>query len=182
MDDTSPQKEAIAEAFKKHFTYHGFKKTSVDDISAELHISKKTIYQYFSTKEGIFYYVVSRVARQYLRKMKAELAQIPSAKDRLAQLIRLVFAEARPWLKQNDAFEFRYKYEISELAFKDAYSELLKELLEQGIAAGEFSEVPVDLTVHLIQGMISESMRLVTANPDMMVEEHLVDAVLKLMK
>jgi AcrR family transcriptional regulator len=46
MDD-SPQKQAIAEAFKKHFQHFGFKKTSVDDISEELHISKKTIYQYF---------------------------------------------------------------------------------------------------------------------------------------
>lgn len=181
MDD-KVKKETIADAFKKHFTHFGFKKTSVDNITAELHISKKTIYQYFSTKEEIFYYVISRVARQYVLKMEAELAALPSAKDKLAQLIRLVFAEARPWLKANDAFEFRYKYEISELAFKDAYSELLKQLLDQGIAAREFSATPTDLTVRLIQGMIAESMRLVAANPDLAIEDHLVEAVLKLVR
>ena len=63
MED-SAQKQAIADAFKKHFQHFGFKKTSMDDISNELHVSKKTIYQYFSTKEEIFYYVVSQIAHQ----------------------------------------------------------------------------------------------------------------------
>lgn len=181
MED-SIQKEAIAESLKKHFSHFGFKKTSVDDISNELHISKKTIYQCLNTKEEIFYYVVSQVARQYMKGMERDLAQFPSAQEKLAQLIRMIFSEARKWLKEHDAFEFRYKYEISELAFKDAYSELLKQLLQQGMETGEFSHAPVDLTVRLIQGMFSESMRLVTANPDLEVEEHLIKAISKLVK
>ncbi len=180
--DESVQKEAIADSFQKHFNHFGFKKTSVDDISEELHISKKTIYQYFSTKEEIFYYVVSRVARQYLHRMEAELAALRSERKRLAQLIRLIFAEARKWLKGNDAFEFRYKYEIAELAFKDAYSELIRTILKEGMRAGEFAKAPLDLTVSLIQGMVSESMRLVSANPDLEVEEHLVQAILKVVR
>lgn len=180
--DESIQKEAIADSFQKHFTHFGFKKTSVDDISNELHISKKTIYQYFSTKEEIFYYVVSRIARQYLQSMEVDLAQFTSVRKQLPHLIRLIFAEAKKWLKGNDAFEFRYKYEIGELAFKDAYSALIRKILEQGMKKGEFAQAPLDLTVSLIQGMISESMRLVTANPDLDVEEHLIRAILKLMQ
>ena len=178
----SAQKQAIADAFKKHFQHFGFKKTSVDDISDELHISKKTIYQYFSTKEEIFYYVVSQIARQYLKGMETDLKQFPTWREKFAQLIHMIFNEARKWLKENDAFEFRYKYEIAELAFKDAYSELMKQLLQQGIEAGEFASAPVDLTVRMIQGMISESMRLVSANPDLAVEEHLSGAILKLLQ
>ena len=178
----SAQKQAIADAFKKHFQHFGFKKTSVDDISDELHISKKTIYQYFSTKEEIFYYVVSRIARQYLRGMGRDLVQFASCEEKLAQLVRLIFAEAKKWLKENDAFEFRYKYEIGELAFKDAYSELLQALVKQGVESGEFSQAPVEFTVRLIQGMISETIRLVTANPDLEVEDSLIEAILKLVK
>lgn len=180
--DESIQKEAIADTFQKHFNHFGFKKTSVDDISDELHISKKTIYQYFNTKEEIFYYVVSRVARQYLRSMEKDLAQFKSARKQLPHLIRLIFAEAKKWLKGNDAFEFKYKYEIGELAFKDAYSTLIRKILEQGMKKGEFAQAPLDLTVSLIQGMISESMRLVTANPELDVEEHLIRAILKLVQ
>ncbi|MGD9101586.1 MAG: TetR/AcrR family transcriptional regulator, partial [Anaerolineae bacterium] len=63
------KKEQIADAFQKHFNHFGYKKTSVGDIARELKISKKTIYQHFSTKEEIFYYVVSRIARQYRDRM-----------------------------------------------------------------------------------------------------------------
>ena len=181
MDD-NVQREAIADTFQRHFNHFGFKKTSVDDIAAELHISKKTIYQHFSTKEEIFYYVVSRIARQYLRRMERGLAQLATHGEKLSKLVRLIFAEAKKWLRENDAFEFRYKYEIGELAFKDAYSELLQTLVAQGMESGEFPRAPVELTVRLIQGMISESLRLVTASPDLEVEDHLVAAILKLLQ
>lgn len=178
----NPQKELIADHFQKHFNHFGFKKTSVDDISAEMHISKKTIYQYFSTKEEIFYYVVSRIARQYLRSMETKVAQYDSYAERLSALVHLIFTEAKKWLKDNDAFEFRYKYDIGELAFKDAYSELLQKLVQQGMQASEFSDAPAELTTRLVEGMISESMKLVSANPDLEVENHLVEGILKLLK
>ena len=69
----SSQKEEIATSFQKHFEHFGYKKTSVDDIARELKISKKTIYQHFNTKEEIFYYIVSRVARQYMNRMATDL-------------------------------------------------------------------------------------------------------------
>ena len=49
--NASDTRERIADVFKKHFTYFGFKKTSVDEVAKELKISKKTIYQFFSSKE-----------------------------------------------------------------------------------------------------------------------------------
>jgi AcrR family transcriptional regulator len=149
MDNNSPQKQAIADTFQKHFQHFGFKKTSVDDISNELHISKKTIYQYFSTKEEIFYYVVNQIARQYLKRMENDLAQSLTYREKLTQLIHMIFSEAKNWLKDNDAFEFRYKYEIAELAFKDAYSELMKQLLERGVEAGVHSACREGACVHL---------------------------------
>ena len=180
--NTNAQKEAIANTFQKHFNHYGFKKTSVDDISVELHISKKTIYQHFSTKEEIFYYVVSRIARQYLQRMEQDLAHYPAYRKKLTQLVRLIFAEAKKWLKKNNAFEFRYKYEIGELAFKDAYGELLQNLVKQGMDSGEFSQAPAGITTRLIQGMISEAIRLVTADPDLAVEDQLIESILKLVK
>ena len=178
----NPQKEQIADVFQRHFNHFGFKKTSVDDISNEMKISKKTIYQHFSTKEEIFYYVVSRIAQQYMRSMNQKLEQYTTNQEKLSALVRMIFTEAKKWLKQNDAFEFRYKYEIGELAFKDAYSELLHELVRQGVESGEFAQSPSDFTTKLIQGMISESIRLVTANPDLDVEGELIEAINKLIR
>jgi AcrR family transcriptional regulator len=175
------QKEEIANRFQKHFEHFGYKKTSVDDIAKELKISKKTIYQHFNTKEEIFYYIVSKVAQQYMNRMAADLKELPTAKEKLDQLVRMIFTESRKWLKENDAFEFRYKYDIAGLAFRDAYNDLLAELIHEGIDAGEFRQGPVALTVRFINGIISESMKVLSANPELVVEEEVIAAINRLL-
>jgi AcrR family transcriptional regulator len=176
------KKEQIADAFQKHFNHFGYKKTSVGDIARELKISKKTIYQHFSTKEEIFYYVVSRIARQYRDRMANKLADLTTCQEKIGLLIHMIFAESRPWLKQNDAFEFKYKYDIAGLAFQDAYGELVKALLQEGVESGELDPLPVDVTVRFIQGVISESMKLLAANPELELEGETTQAVLKLVQ
>jgi len=177
----SIQKEKIAGSFKRHFEHFGYKKTSVDDIATELKISKKTIYQHFNTKEEIFYYIVSKVARQYMNRMAADLEGLSTQKEKLEQLVRMIFSESRKWLKENDAFEFRYKYDIAGLAFQDAYNDLLAEMIRGGITAGEFRDGPVELTVRFINGIISESMKVLNANPEQNVEDEVVRAIERLL-
>jgi AcrR family transcriptional regulator len=176
------QKEVIADEFQKRFNHFGFKKTSVDDVARALQISKKTIYQHFSSKEEIFYYIVSRVARQYRAKMERELAAYPTHREKLEHLIRMIFAESRQWLKTNDAFEFKYKVEIAELAFQDTYEELIVDLVQGGIDAGEFSAPQADLAGRFIRGIIAESMKLLQSDPDLAIEEDAIAAILKLLE
>lgn len=176
------RKEAIADEFQKHFNHFGFKKTSVDDIARALQISKKTIYQHFGSKEEIFYHIVSRIARQYRAKMERELDAYPSHREKLERLIRMIFAESRQWLKTNDAFEFKYKVEIAELAFQDTYEELLVELVQGGTEAGEFSAPQADLAGRFIRGIIAESMKLLQSDPNLAVEEDAIKAILKLVE
>src|SRR4030042_7059996 len=97
------QKERIADAFLRHFSHFGFKKTSVDQVSHELKISKKTVYEYFDTKEKIFYFVVHRIAQDYCRKMELELGKSHSVRARLSRLLRMIFSESKKWLRSNDA-------------------------------------------------------------------------------
>jgi AcrR family transcriptional regulator len=175
------RKEVIADEFQKHFNHFGFKKTSVDDVARALQVSKKTIYQHFSSKEEIFYHIVSRIARQYRAKMERELGPYPTYREKLEHLIRMVFAESRRWLKTNDAFEFKYKYEIAELAFQDTYEELITELIQRGTDAGEFSSPQADLTGRFVRGIIAESMKLLSSDPDLAVEDNAIEAILKLL-
>ena len=44
-------KDTILEKSKELFLRNGFKTVGMDDIAQSLHISKKTIYQYFPSKE-----------------------------------------------------------------------------------------------------------------------------------
>jgi AcrR family transcriptional regulator len=175
------RKEEIADVFQKHFDHFGYKKVTVDEIARELKISKKTIYQHFNTKEEIFYFVVSRVARRYVASMTRKLEPCPTVRDKVTRLIHLIFAETRRWLKQNDAFEFRYKFEIAELAFKDAFNELIAALLIEGVESGELHDLDVAMTVRFINGVMSESMRALSMDRSLPVEEQTVAAVGKLL-
>jgi AcrR family transcriptional regulator len=176
------RKEVIADEFQKHFNHFGFKKTSVDEVARALQISKKTIYQHFNSKEEIFYYIVSRIARRYRAKMARELAAYPTHQEKLEHLIRMIFAESRKWLKENDAFEFKYKYEIAELAFQDTYEELVIELVQGGTEVGEFSTPQADLAGRFIRGIIAESMKLLSSDPSLAVEGDTIAAILKLLQ
>ena len=158
--EMSTEKDRIADSFEKHFEHFGYKKTSVDDIAKELQISKKTIYQFFDSKEQIFYYIISRVARRYARSMEHKLGDIPTYREKLAELVRMVFAETKKWTRQHDAFEFKYKY---------------------GMENGEFRKAPVDLTMSFIQGILSESLRLVTVNQDLEIEEEVIEGINRLL-
>lgn len=176
-------KEQIAEVFKKHFDHFGFKKTSVDEIAREMHISKKTIYKHFSTKEKIFYYIVSKVAVQQREKIEKDLAVFPTAEEKLKQFVMIKFSETKKILKAgNDAFEFRYKYEIAQQAFKEAYNVLIKKIIMEGVDRKEFKNNDIEMSIVFINGVFSESMRLLTSNQSLKIEDKVYEAIIKLIK
>jgi AcrR family transcriptional regulator len=177
------QKDAIADAFKKHFNHFGLKKTSVDDVAKELKMSKKTIYKHFSTKEKIFYYIVSQVAKTFSRQMANKIKSYKTSSEKISALVNLIFIETKKWIKEgNDAFEFKYKFEIAEIAFKDAYNIIFEEIIAEGAKNGEFNSSDISLTISFINGVFSESMRLVQTNPDKAIEKNVIDAILRLLK
>lgn len=50
-------KAAIIEAAEKLFIKKGFENTSIDDVAKEAGLTKRTLYQYFLSKEDLFYAV-----------------------------------------------------------------------------------------------------------------------------
>jgi AcrR family transcriptional regulator len=173
-------KDQLADCFEKHFNHFGFKKTSVDEVSKELKISKKTIYQFFNSKEEIFQYIVSRIARDYSLEIEQKLTGIMSYHEKLSTLLRMIFSESRKWFINNDAFAVKHQSEIAVLAFQEAYLELIRKIIIVGNESKEFNEVPIDITMRFINGLIAESMKILYASPKINVEDDLTRAVFKL--
>ncbi len=157
------RQEEIADAFERHFHRFGYKKTSLDEVAAELKISKKTIYAYFDSKEAILHFLVRRASEQVLRQMVARLDNLPSHADRLAALVRLIFSQARQFATERDPLDF--EFEIAEEAFREAYREQLRSLLEGGMRSGEFRRQPLEIEVTLLDGLISAALRLLIPGP-----------------
>ncbi|MGI3165727.1 TetR/AcrR family transcriptional regulator [Pseudooceanicola sp. 200-1SW] len=54
------KREAVLETAVRHFNARGFGATSMDDVAAELNVTKPTIYHYFKSKDEILFACVRR--------------------------------------------------------------------------------------------------------------------------
>jgi TetR/AcrR family transcriptional regulator len=159
-------KERIAQTFRRYFEHLGFKKTSVDEVARELHISKKTIYRHFTSKERVFLFIMEKIADGYCRSMARQIEGERDSGSRLHALITRIFGETRKWSRKNDAFEFRFKYELADRAFAHAYQAMILGIVKEGMDAGEFRIEDPDTGVGFIQSLLSKGLELQTREPE----------------
>lgn len=83
-------KDRIIEHAEHRFLRSGFNKVTLDELSGELGISKKTMYKYFPSKEDL----VSTMMRMVMRRIKSSVTQICESKkpvtQRLAELMLFI--------------------------------------------------------------------------------------------
>jgi len=94
-------KDRILKVADMLFHKFGARSVSMDDIAAELAISKKTIYQYFKDKDEIVTMVTANNIDQEIRKFSTVVAQSKDAIDELFNLsicIRSSMSEINPSL------------------------------------------------------------------------------------
>jgi AcrR family transcriptional regulator len=175
------RRDEIADMFKKYFHHYGFKKTSVDDVSGELHISKKTIYEYFESKESVFAFIIQREAAQAMQKMARHLESIPSAIEKLTLLIHLIFENADTYLKNSRNLDFHDRDEIASLSFQSAYETILKQVVEEGIHAGEFHFSSSDLSLSFVKAIIWQGLHALKDDPSSRPEQPTSATILKLL-
>jgi len=63
----------IIDAAQKHFFKKGYNKTTMDEIAAELELTKPALYRYFTNKEDLFFAVVQRGNEILSKMMKKEV-------------------------------------------------------------------------------------------------------------
>ncbi len=133
-------KEKILDAAAKLILQYGLKKFTVDEIASDLKISKKTIYQYFRSKDDIIreYFEVS------LSSDRESTASVLSSDDDFFDKIHaLVYSNHRYRLPVSLLMEARQFYpeiwsEVEEL--KQFKMDTMKCLLEQGVEMGIFKQ------------------------------------------
>ncbi|MBU2446328.1 MAG: TetR/AcrR family transcriptional regulator [Bacteroidetes bacterium] len=73
----NPRKDLIIKSAKERFARYGFKKTSMNDIAADLRMGKATLYHYYKTKEEVFNAVIKFELNEFMK----ELSQLEKNKD-----------------------------------------------------------------------------------------------------
>jgi AcrR family transcriptional regulator len=157
--------ERIAATFERHVERHGYDKAKLDDVARELKISKKTIYVHFDGKREIYAYVVARQAGRMKRQLAASVEPLPTFAARLDATVRSLLDTARAHITKTGEDEWLREYEIAADAFRKAYGDLLRELVQGGMDAGEFGTGDAALVEKMIAAMIVEYLLLVNADP-----------------
>lgn len=155
--ESSELKEKILEIARQKFFADGFAKTSIDEIAREYHISKKTIYKHFKSKDDL----LTTVVKDFTAKVTISIIEIMETKnnpiDKLIGVLDLI---------QNtmNQLSIRYIDDIQkhkpklwnyiEKFRKENLEKIVYETIEAGKKESLFNDVKADLVFRIFYGAI----------------------------
>jgi len=156
-NDDQVTKEKILEIARQKFFQDGFVKTSIDEIAREYHISKKTIYKHFKSKDDLLTGVVKdftgRVTNSIIEIMKSKKNSI----EKLIDVLNLIQNSIRQ-------FSLRYIDDIQkhkpklwnyiEKFRKENLEKIVYQTIEEGKKEGLFNDVNPDIVFRIFYGAI----------------------------
>jgi len=176
------RRDEIADEFMKHFHHYGFKKTSVDEVAGELHISKKTIYGYFDSKEDIFRFIIQREADRSSVTMEEKLRSGKTASEKIAALVHMIFATADSYIRKSRNLDFQNQEEITLPTFRAAYEGLLAKIIKEGNQAREFKSCKTDLELSFVKAVIFHALQEFRSSQDIGIEPATLEVVMKMVR
>jgi AcrR family transcriptional regulator len=151
------RREELIQAAFTLFMERGFSATRLEDVATAAGVAKGTVVVYFPTKEALFTAVVQHYVEPQLAKAEEVLHGTGSPRERLIELIRFIHTSLQdphvggiPKLIVSEVGNF------PELA-RNFHAEVCQrsmrvqiELINQGIAAGQFRPVDPELTARTL--------------------------------
>ena len=154
------KRERILEEAVKLFYERGFTGTTLDDIAAELGVTKPFIYTHFRSKTDLLAALCKPTIELSLEAVTRAAKSPGSPTARLHRAIA-DFTQVVLSRQANIAIYFREEKNLApdalaEInALRKKFDRVLSNLLHEGVAAGEFDVADVNLTALAIGGMIS---------------------------
>jgi AcrR family transcriptional regulator len=153
----------IVSAARRHFFAFGFRAVTMDDIAAELAMSKKTLYAHFGSKSEL----VQAVVADKQRSIEADLEQIssesssdfPSAIQQFLAKMQRHLEEIHPPFMRDIEREAPEIFELVEIYRRDLIHRYLSKILTQGRRAGIIrKDIPVRLMIEVWLGVVQAVM------------------------
>lgn len=154
------KRERILEEAVKLFYARGFNGTTLDDIAAELGVTKPFIYTHFRSKVDLLAALCTPTIEMSLAAVEAGAAMPGTAAERLFHAVA-EFTKVVLQRQANIAIYFREEKNLSKTALDEInglrkrFDRTLSDLLEHGVRTNEFDVPDVRLAALGIGGMIS---------------------------
>lgn len=152
-----PTRERILEIARQKFFTDGFMKTSIDEISREYHISKKTIYKFFKSKDDLLTQVVKDFTSSVTNSIIEIMQSNKNSIDKLIDVLNLVQSN----MKQ---FSIRYLDDIQkhkpklwnyiEKFRKENLEKIVHQTIEAGKKEGLFEDVDPEIVFRVFYGAV----------------------------
>jgi AcrR family transcriptional regulator len=157
------QSEILAAAVRI-FREKGYHAASMQDLADAVGLQKASLYYYVSSKEDLLTLIYERFIGAFTRQLTELLAEPLPATEKLRRAIATQVVALSEQIELFTVYLNEIKFLNPRLrsrihAEAEHQAELLQAILQQGVAAGEFRELDVKMTVHAIIGMCNWTYR-----------------------
>ncbi|MDX9804958.1 MAG: TetR/AcrR family transcriptional regulator [bacterium] len=163
-------KEQVVNEAKKLFFVYGFKKVSMDEIAAACKMSKKTIYQLYSSKDELIRECVSRITTAKVSEIHKILDSSPLICGGLKGMFE-IFSSINQDVSEAMMRDMSYFPDIWNMIEEKRMTVFARmgDIIEQGKIDGSIQpELNVDLFLRIFMGILQRF-----ANPAMFAELNL---------
>ena len=148
-------KQLLMEKARQLFAKSGFENTTMNDIAEASQRGRRTLYTYFSSKKEIYNAVVESELENMYVKLSRTVSKEHTASNKLMLffLTRLEIVKevvTRNGTLRGDFFRDIFRVENVRKTFDKQEIQLLKKILDEGVARGEFEIVDTINTARIL--------------------------------
>lgn len=169
VDQVAVLRRVVAVA-RRQFLAHGFRSVSMDDLAADLGMSKKTLYVSFPSKNALIEAVLKDKFREVETDLeqlaKEQAADVETALHQFLSCLQRHTAEIQPAFVRDIGREAPELFQVIEQRRRELIRRYFGGLFEDGKKAGMIrSDIPAHLIIEILLGAVQAIM-----NPSKLME------------
>lgn len=162
--------QRVVAVARRQFLAHGFRSVSMDDLAADLGMSKKTLYVSFPSKDALIEAVLKDKFREVETDLeqlaKEQAADVETALHQFLSCLQRHTAEIQPAFVRDVGREAPELFQVIEQRRRELIRRYFGGLFENGKKAGMIrSDIPAHLLIEILLGAVQAIM-----NPSKLME------------
>lgn len=171
----SRKRTLILKAAAHAFGRKGFHATTLEEIAADLKVTKASLYYYFSTKEELLFEVHLLSLEDLIRRVESIVGEERSPMVQLQTIVsehlRVLASDYEGAFLLQQEYELPQKYREEIIRLRDRYEHMVLEVVQEGIRQRIFRVKDPRIVVRMMLGAINWFLRWYRADGRLTVDE-----------